>query len=124
MWKRFLLKILVSSIAVTIAAELSPGVSVKNYTHAILLALALSVLNAFVKPLLILFTIPLTLFTFGLFLFVVNALIALIAASFVPGFQVDGFWNALVFSVLLSILNSIFETINRHFENANKSAED
>jgi putative membrane protein len=65
-------------------------------------------LNLFVKPILIILTLPITIFTFGLFLFVINALIILLAAKFVNGFRVDGFWWALLFSLLLSVLTSFF----------------
>ena len=66
----------------------------------------MGILNLFVKPILIILTLPITIFTFGLFLFVINALIILLAAKFVNGFRVDGFWWALLFSLLLSVLTS------------------
>ena len=64
-------------------------------------------LNAIVKPILIFLTLPITLVTFGLFLFVINAVIILIADNFINGFRVDGFWWALIFSLLLSVLTSL-----------------
>jgi putative membrane protein len=77
----------------------------------------LGLLNIFVKPLLIILTLPITIFTFGLFLFVINALIILLAAKFVNGFRVDGFWWALLFSLLLSILTSFLYKKSTRTEN-------
>ena len=69
-------------------------------------ALVLALINAFIRPVLIFLTLPATIVTLGLFLFVINALMVLLAAKWVNGFKVDGFWWALLFSFLLSILNS------------------
>jgi len=82
-------------------------VHIKNFWAAIILAVVLAILNAIVKPILIILTLPLTLVTLGLFLFVINAGIILIADNFIDGFNVDGFWWALLFSLLLSIVTSI-----------------
>ena len=106
-----LVKILLSSIAVIIASYLLPGVSVDGFTTAVIIAVLLSLLNVTVKPLLILFTIPLTVFTLGLFLLVINALIVLIADSVIPGFEVLNFWWALIFSLLLSLINSLLSDL-------------
>src|ERR1044071_3367146 len=83
------------------------GVHIKNFWAAIVLAVVLAILNAIVKPILIVLTLPFTLVTFGLFLFVINAAIILIADNFIDGFRVDGFWWALLFSLLLSIVTSV-----------------
>jgi len=69
-------------------------------------AVVLSLINSFIKPILVLLTLPVTIVTLGLFLFVVNALMVLLAANWIDGFRVDGFWWALLFSFLLSIINS------------------
>jgi putative membrane protein len=82
------------------------GVHLQSFVTALVLAIVLGLLNLIVKPILIILTLPITLFTFGLFLFVINALIILLAAKFVNGFRVDGFWWALLFSLLLSVLTS------------------
>ena len=84
-----------------------PGVVVDGYWTAIIVALVLALLNLIVKPILILFTLPVTIVTLGLFLFVINAIIVLLADSFVGGFDVSGFWIALLFSILLSLFQSI-----------------
>jgi putative membrane protein len=106
---KLILKLILSAIAIIILAKFLPGVSLSPpYTTALLVAAVLAVLNALVKPLLILLTFPITLVTLGLFLFVINAVIILLADKFIDGFSVSGFWVALLFSILLSILQSIF----------------
>ena len=110
---KWIIKILVSSLAVLIGAYLLPGVNVDSFWSAFWVALVLSLLNVTIKPLLILFTIPITLVSLGLFLLVINSLIILMADYFVDGFQVDGFWWALLFSIVLSLINSMFSELNK-----------
>jgi putative membrane protein len=88
-----------------------PHVSVDNAWTAISLAIILSLLNVFVKPVLIFFTLPITVFTLGFFLLVINAAIVLMASQIVRGFQIDGFWWAMLFSMVLSLVISIFERL-------------
>lgn len=104
---RFLIRILLTAVAVVLLAKFLPGVAVDSYVTAIIVAVVLAILNLIVKPVLVLFTLPVTILTFGLFLLVINAIIILLAHSFIAGFIVDGFWVALIFSLLLSILQSI-----------------
>ncbi|WP_420318774.1 phage holin family protein [Ekhidna sp.] len=108
-----LVKILLSSVAVIIASYLLPGVYIDDFITAVIIAVLLSLLNATVKPLLVILTIPITVVTFGLFLLVINALIILITSSIVPGFQVDGFWWALIFSLLLSLINALLTDLSK-----------
>ena len=108
----FLIRTLLSSIAVIIVSYLLPGVVVDGFFVAVIVAVLLSLLNMTVKPLLIILTIPLTVFTLGLFLLVINALIILLADAVVPGFQVAGFWWALLFSLLLSLTNSLLSELS------------
>lgn len=108
-----LVKILLSSIAVIIASYLLPGVAVDSFMTAIIIAVILSLLNVTVKPILIVLTIPLTVFTLGLFLVVINALIVLLADYLIPGFIVDNFWWALLFSILLSIINALLTDLSK-----------
>lgn len=108
-----LVKILLSSIGVVIASYLLPGVYVDEFITAIIIAVLLSLLNVTVKPLLIILTIPLTVFTLGLFLLVINAIIILIASSLVPGFVVDNFWWALIFSLVLSLINALLADLSK-----------
>ncbi len=104
-----LVKFLFSGLAVLLTAYLlEQGVHVEHYGFALLVAALISVANVIVKPILIIFTIPITVLTLGLFLLVINATIILLVDYFVPGFRVDGFWWALGFSLILSIFNSMF----------------
>ncbi|WP_054558132.1 phage holin family protein [Croceitalea dokdonensis] len=108
---KFLLRILLSAFAVLLLSEVLPGVTTNKFTTAILVALVLSVLNFLVKPILIVLTLPVTIVTFGLFILVINAIIIMLADSFVAGFNVDGWFWAIVFSLLLSFLQSILYSI-------------
>ncbi|MDX1767934.1 phage holin family protein [Arenibacter troitsensis] len=103
-----ILRILLSAIAVVILAKILPGVGVDSYTTAIIVAIVLSLLNFIVKPILVILTLPVTILTLGLFLLIINAIIILLADYFVDGFQVNNIWWALLFSLLLSFLQSIF----------------
>ncbi len=107
----FVGKILVIAVAAIIAAWLLPGVTIDDSLTAILLAIVLALLNSFVKPILVILTIPITIVTLGLFLLVINILIIKWAAAIVPGFKVDGWWSALLFSILLSITSSLIESL-------------
>ena len=101
-----ILKILLTAIAVVVLASILPWVSVTNYMSAIIVAIVLSLLNMFIKPLLIFFTLPATIVSFGLFLFVINAIIILLADKLVDGFAVSGFFSALFFSIFLSVFRT------------------
>lgn len=105
---KWLINIILSALAVLIAAYILPGVSVISFWSALWVALILSILNVTLKPVLILFTIPITVVTLGLFLLVINSVIILLADYFIDGFEVDGFWWALLLSIVLSVLNSLF----------------
>jgi putative membrane protein len=109
----FLIRFLLNGLAVLATAYILDGVDVDGYVTALIVALVLSAANAFVKPILILFTIPITILTMGLFLLVINALIILLVDALVPRFEVDGFWWALLFSLILSIFNSLFDDLTR-----------
>ena len=106
-----LLKILLTALAVFFLAAVLPGVAVENYISAITVALVIGLLNIFVRPIIVLLTLPATIFSLGLFLIVINAGIILLADKFVDGFMVAGFFDALVFSVLLSILRTLLVSL-------------
>lgn len=106
---KFFLKVLVSALAVFISAHFLGGVAVEPFTTAIVVAFVLAVLNALLKPLLIILTIPVTVMSLGLFLLVINAFIILLAAEIVRGFEVAGFWWALLFSIILSVVTWVLE---------------
>jgi len=97
---------LVSALVILIAAYILPGVHVASLTAALVTAVVLGIINLFIKPLIIILTLPLTILTLGLFTLVINAFLILLASSIVPGFKVDGFWWALIFSIVLSVINS------------------
>ena len=98
---------LISSFAIVITAYLLPGIHLSGFKAALLTALALGLINAFIKPVLSLLTLPLTVLTLGLFSLVLNALLIMLTAKLVPGFQVQGFLWAVAFSVVLTITNWI-----------------
>ncbi|MBS1731431.1 MAG: phage holin family protein [Bacteroidetes bacterium] len=113
----FIGRILISAVAAIIAAYFLNGVHIDNSVTAILLALVLSLLNSFVKPILIILTIPITILTLGLFLLVLNVLMIEWAAKLIPGFTVDSWWAALWFSLLLSFVNSLLLSLTGHKNN-------
>lgn len=101
-----ILRILGSAIGVVLLAYFLPGVRVESFTTAVIVAAVLAFFNAVLKPVLVVLTIPVTIVTLGLFLLVINALLIELAAFTVDGFYVDGFWWALLFSLILSFFNS------------------
>jgi len=105
-----LIRLLLNALAVFILAHLLSGVTVDGYVGAIIVAIVLAILNLLVKPILVILTLPATIFTLGLFLLVINALIILLADKLIDGFAVSSFWTALLFSVLLSILQSVLQS--------------
>ena len=105
----FLVKMIVTTFAVVIGSYLLPGVAVADFLTAIIVAFVLGILNALLKPILVILTIPVTVFTLGLFLLVINAFIIQLAAYFVRGFDVASFWYALLFSIILSFITWILE---------------
>lgn len=102
-----IIKIFFTTVFVLLLSYLLPGVSVAGWEVALLVALVLGLLNIFVKPILILFTLPATIFTLGLFLLVINAIIIMLCDALVPGFDVSSFWSALLFSIVLSLCQSL-----------------
>ena len=119
---RWLIKVMVCAVNAFILAYILPGIEIKDMLTALLVAVVLSLLDAVVKPLLVLFTLPATILTLGLFLFVINACIILIDDHFVHGFKIESFWHALLFSVLLSFFNSFVHKKAWPEEKKNKTA--
>ncbi|MFA6778803.1 MAG: phage holin family protein [Paludibacteraceae bacterium] len=109
-----LIQLLLSALAVYLSALVLPGVTIKNYFTAIAVAIVIGLLNVFVRPMFILLTIPVTIFSLGLFLVVINAAIILLASHLMNGFEVDGFWWALIFGIVLSVFSQI---LGRFFGN-------
>ena len=102
-----IVRLLLNAVAILLTSYLLSGVHIGGYWDAFILALVLSLLNAFLKPVLVILTIPISIVTLGLFLIVINAGVLLLADYFVPGTSIDGFWWAVLFGFIVSILNSI-----------------
>ena len=103
----YLVRLTFSALLMLVLAKVLPGISIDPWWQALLAALLISVLNATIRPLLILFTLPITLFSFGLFLFVINALVISLASRWISGFQIDSFGYAMLFSLAISLINSL-----------------
>lgn len=107
------IKVLISALAVMVTQYLLPGVHVADFMTGVWVAALLGLLNATIKPFLIIITLPITIVTLGFFILVINVFIIHLAASFLDGFSVDGFWWAVLFSVLLSFVTSIFNGFDK-----------
>ena len=102
-----IIRLLITAVLVLIISKYMDGVSIENITSAIIVAVVLAILNAIVKPILVFLTFPITIVTLGLFLLAINSAIIMICDHFVDGFKVDGFLTALIFSIILSISQTI-----------------
>ena len=107
----YIFSLLITALAVVVTAYLLPGVTIKNYGSAIIVALLIGLVNSFIRPIMVFLTFPITILTLGLFLFVINALMIILVSKLVPSFKVNGFLSALIFSIVLSIINSILHWI-------------
>ncbi len=108
---KLIIRILLSALAVVILANILPGVGVDSFMTAIIVAIVLSLLNFIVRPILVILTLPVTILTFGLFLLIINAIIILLADNLIHGFTVDSIWWALLFSLLLSFLQTFMFSV-------------
>lgn len=108
-----IIRIVINALVVFGLAYFMKGVHVDNIITAIWVAIILGVLNAIVKPILVILTLPITFITLGLFLLVINALVVMIGDDLIDGFKVDGFWSALIFSLLLSLFSSILYSADK-----------
>lgn len=104
---KLILRILITAILVLFISNYMNGVTVANFTTSVIVAIVLGLLNIFIKPILVMLTLPVTIFTLGLFLLVINAVVILLCSEIVGGFKVDNFLTALIFSIVLSLLQSI-----------------
>ena|SRR6218665_74855 len=105
---KLLLRIFITALLVMLIAHLMNGITLRNGIETSLkVAIVLALLNFFVKPILVLFTLPITFFTFGLFMLVINAAMILLCGHFVSGFHVSSFWTAMLFSIILSLSQSL-----------------
>ena len=106
-----MLKFLITALAAIIASYVLPGVYIDGFLSALILALLLGLMNVTIRPILLILTIPATVLTFGIFIFVINAIVILICDAILPGFQVDNFWWALLFSIVLWLTNSLLNDL-------------
>jgi putative membrane protein len=106
---KLLTKIALSALITFILSKILTGVRIDSIFTAIIFAIALSILDAFVKPIIVFLTLPATLITLGLFLFVINAIVVLLADRFVDGIKIDGFWWAMIFSITLSVFDTAIQ---------------
>jgi putative membrane protein len=104
---RFLARLVLNGVAIIVAAWIVPGLQLTGVLPALVAGAILGVVNALVRPVLLILTLPLTLVTLGLFIFVINALCLALTASVVPGFEISGFWAALFGALLVSIVSWI-----------------
>jgi putative membrane protein len=118
---KLILRLLITAAIAFILAQILPGIEVNNYGTAIWFAIVLGLLNIFLKPLLVLLTLPLTLLTFGLFLFVINTITVLVASDWVKGFKIHSFGDGLLFSLLLSLITSLISREERRQQRENRS---
>ncbi len=103
--KNFVVHVVISALLLLLVDYFLDGITIVSFGYALLAAVVLGFVNGVVRPLLILITLPITILTLGLFLFVVNALALLLAAALVPGFTIDGLGTAIVGAVLLALFN-------------------
>lgn len=106
-----LLNIILSTIAVFVTGYILPGVKVSSFWVAIVVAIVLGILNSFIRPVLLLLTLPINILTLGLFTFVIMGFMVWLASLIIPGFEVSNFWWCMLFAVVLAIINSILQSI-------------
>lgn len=106
-----LISIIVNAISVMLAAYIIPGTSVDSFGTAILVTIVMGFMNAIVKPILTILTLPITIMTLGLFLFVINLIILYLVDSLIPGFELGGVVPAILFAIALSVIGSITNSL-------------
>ncbi len=109
----FLLRLFIVALALLIATEVVPGVTVSSLYIAMIVAVLLAVLNVTARPIMVFLTLPLTVITLGIFLFVINAAILMFLASFIDGFTIASFWSALLLALWLTVINGFAHWILR-----------
>lgn len=110
---KILVNWLISTLAIVTAAYLLPGVHIQNFMAALVAALVLGIVNAVLRPVLLFLTLPLNFLTFGLFTLVVNAALIMLTSTVVVGFVVENFWWALIFGLVLSIINFFLHRLSK-----------
>ena len=105
-----IVRLVISGVAILLTAYILPGVEVPGFWAAVLVAFLLGIVNTYLRPILIIISLPLTVLTLGFFLLIVNVLMVYLVEWVVPGFEVATFWWALLFSIIQSLLNSLFQS--------------
>ncbi|MFA6603369.1 MAG: phage holin family protein [Patescibacteria group bacterium] len=108
---RLLIRWIIAALAILATAYVLPGVTVSSFFVAMVVAAMLGVVNAFIRPVLLLLTLPINILTLGLFTFVINALMVMLVANIVPGYKIASFWWALAFSLLLSLIMNVLDGV-------------
>lgn len=108
---KILLSLILSTLAVFITAQIVPGVQVSSVTTAFIVAVVLGIINSIIRPILLILTLPINILTLGLFTLVIMAICVLLASAIVPGFHVNGFWWAMLFAIVLAIINSFLSAL-------------
>ncbi len=106
------LTLILSTIAVFVSARILPGIHIEGWGTALVVAVVLAIVNAFIRPLIFILTLPINILTLGLFTFVIIGGLVLLVSKIVPGFYVDGFWWALAFAIVLAIVNGFLNTLS------------
>ncbi len=101
------IRLVILAIAVFVASYIIPGVIIDSFTSLLVVSIVLAVVNTFIKPILVILTFPLTVITLGIFLLLLNGLLVLLVSSIVPGFHVDSFLAAILFSIVVSLVSSL-----------------
>lgn len=109
-----LAKILINTVAVLVVAYILPGIEISSFFDGLVVAVVLALLNLLVKPVLVILTLPLTIVTLGIFLLILNGLIVMLAGALVDGFYVSGLLWAIIFSLLVSLVNAILGAKDLH----------
>jgi len=107
----FIIRVLITALVAYGLSRVLDAIHIDTFSTAVIFSFVLAILNAIVRPLLIIFTLPITILTLGIFLFIINALIIILADKFVSGIRIDGFLWALIFSLILSALSSLLYSI-------------
>ena len=108
-----LFKWLIYTVAIIITAYILPGVAVSGVFAALVAGLILGLINTFIRPILLILTLPINVLSLGLFTLIINALLILLASAIVPGFSIASFWSALLFGLVLAIVNAALKAIIR-----------
>ena len=108
---KLFLNLLLNGFAVIVVDYLLPGVHIDSFFTAIVVAIGIGIVNMFIKPIVILFTLPFNIITLGLFTFIINGLMILLVSAFIPGFVVNNFGWAMAFSVVLWVVNFVFHSL-------------